>query len=185
MADPVLRAANLADASAIASLIAASARGLCGRDYTSAQIEAALGTAWGCDTELIRDGTYFVAETAAELVACGGWGKRRTLFGGGARPGRQSELLDPAHEAARIRAFFVHPEWAGKGLAAALLARSEAEARRHGFAEAELAAILTGVPFYAKHGYTAGPAFDHPLPCGLTIRLVPMRRRLGPSPFGA
>lgn len=182
MADPLLRVAALADVAAITALIAASARGLCRRDYAGVQIEAALGSAWGCDTELIRDGTYFVIEVAGELVACGGWGKRRTLFGGDARPGRQSELLDPAHEAARIRAFFVHPEWASKGLAAALLARSEAEARRHGFTAAELVATLTGVPFYAKHGYTAGPAFDHPLPCGLAIRLVPMRRRLdGPA----
>ena len=175
---PPLRRAALSDVPAIKRLIALSARGLCGADYTDAQIEAAIGTAWGCDTELIRDGTYFVAEAEGNLVACGGWGKRWTLFGGDAQPGRVSELLDPAHDAARIRAFFVHPEWTRRGLGKALLARCEAEVRAHGFRSAEFMATLTGVRLYLACGYIAEEPIDFPLRDGQLIRFVPMRRVL-------
>ena len=109
-------------------LIADSARGLSRADYTEAQIEAALGTAFGVDSELIRDGTYFVAEAGLEIVGCGGWSRRKTLFGGDRQTGRTSEPLDPAHDAARIRAFFVRPDWARRGIGRALLARCEEEA---------------------------------------------------------
>ena len=104
MVDPALRLATLDDVPAITALIASSAHTLCEGDYTAAQVEAALGTAWGCDTQLIRDGTYFVFEAGSALVACGGWSWRRTLFGGDAQPGRVAEALDPARDAARIRA---------------------------------------------------------------------------------
>src|SRR5262245_38345620 len=128
-----LRPATPDDIPAIERLIALSARVLCTADYTAAQVEAALGTAWGCERQLIRDGTYFVAEDAGQLVACGGWGRRRTIFGGDARPGREPEPLDPLRDAARIRAFFVHPDWARRGIARAILARCEEEAGAHGF----------------------------------------------------
>src|SRR4051812_14822312 len=110
MDEPALRLATLDDVPAITSLIALSARGLCVGDYTPAQVEAALGAAWGCDTQLIRDGTYFVSAEGPQLVACGGWSWRRTLFGSDSQPGRVADPLDPEHDAARIRAFFVHPE---------------------------------------------------------------------------
>jgi GNAT superfamily N-acetyltransferase len=175
---PTLRPATFGDVPAIERLIPVSARRLCGADYTAAQVEAAIGTAWGCDTELVRDGTYFVAEADGELVACGGWGKRRTLFGGDAQPGRVSELLDPARDAARIRAFFVHPDWARRGLGRLLLARCESEARAHGFTAAELMATLTGVRLYEKCGYVAEEAVECPLRDGQVIRFVPMRKVL-------
>lgn len=178
MGEPVLRPATLDDVPAITALIALSARGLCTPDYTPEQVEAALGGAWGCDTELIRDGTYFVANAGGVLAACGGWGKRRTLFGGDAQPGRVSELLDPARDAARIRAFFVHPDFARRGLGRLLLARCEAEARAAGFRAAELLATLPGVRLYTACGYAAGKAVEHPLPGGLTMRFVPMRKSL-------
>jgi GNAT superfamily N-acetyltransferase len=174
-----LRPATLVDVPAIEALIAASARALCSADYPPAVVEAALGTAWGCDTELIRDGTYFVAEVERRLVACGGWGKRKSLFGGDRREGRHSELLDPATDAARIRAFFVHPDFARKGLARALLARCEAAAVAAGFRTAELMATLTGVPFYHANGYVGDERIDFPLPGGLRITFVPMRKILG------
>src|SRR5215216_2638357 len=98
----VLRAATLSDIPILTRVIAESARGLGRADYTEQQIEAALGTAWGVDSELIRDGTYFVVEADGEIAACGGWSRRRTLFGADAGPGRESDLLDPAREAARI-----------------------------------------------------------------------------------
>jgi GNAT superfamily N-acetyltransferase len=176
---PTWRLATLNDVPAIDALITESARSLCGSDYTPAQIEAALGTAWGCDTELIRDGTYYVAEEDGAIVACGGWGKRRTLFGSDRRPDRDSDLLDPARDAARIRAFFVHPAWARHGLGRELLARCEAEARAHGFRTAALMATLSGRQLYLNSGYTEDEAVDYPLPAGETIRFIPMRKSLG------
>ena len=88
-----LREATIKDVPALEALIGESARVLCAADYTPAQIEAAIGTAWGVDTELIRDGTYLVAEVEGEIVACGGWSRRATLFGGDHQVGRESRLL--------------------------------------------------------------------------------------------
>jgi GNAT superfamily N-acetyltransferase len=173
-----LRPATLADVPALERLIAASVRALCRDDYTAAQIDAALGTAWGVDRELIRDGTYFVVEADGTIVACGGWSRRRTLFGGDAQPGRQSDLLDPARDAARIRAFFVDPAWARRGLGMALLERCEAEARAQGFTSAELVATLPGQRLYRAFGYAGDERVEYPLPGGLTIAFVPMRKPL-------
>src|SRR5688572_12943456 len=117
MTDFSFRKATLADVPAIERIIAESARVLTRADYSDAQIEAALGTAFGVDTELIRDGTYFVVEAEGEgIVACGGWSRRKTLFGGDGQQGRESEVLDPERESARIRAFFVRPDWARRGI---------------------------------------------------------------------
>jgi GNAT superfamily N-acetyltransferase len=176
-----LRPATLADVPVLERLIAASARALCRNDYTAAQIDAAIGTAWGVDRELIGDQTYFVAEADGTIVACGGWSRRRTLFGGDAQPGRQSEVLDPARDAARIRAFFVHSDWARRGLGTALLERCEAEARAHGFTSAELVATLPGQRLYRAFGYVGEERVAYPLPGGLTIAFVPMRKRLAAS----
>jgi GNAT superfamily N-acetyltransferase len=173
------RTATLGDVPALERLIAASARALGRGDYDAAQIEAALGTAWGVDTELVRDGTYFVVELDDTMIACGGWSRRRTLFGADAQPGRESALLDPASDAARVRAFFVHPEHGRRGIGRALLARCEDAARHEGFRAAELMATLPGERLYRASGYVAGDAIDHPLPGGLTIRFVPMRKLLG------
>src|SRR5262245_5928812 len=128
-----LRHALSSDIPALDALIAQSARALCRPDYTDAQIEAAIGTAWGVDSELIRDRTYFVVETGGTIVACGGWSFRKTLFGGDRQAGRQSDRLDPARDAARVRAFFVRPDAARQGIGRALLERCENEARAQGF----------------------------------------------------
>jgi GNAT superfamily N-acetyltransferase len=172
------RAATLDDVPVLVDVIARSARGLSRQDYTEAQIEAALGTAWGVDTELIRDGTYFAVEAGGEIIACGGWSKRRTLFGGDAQPGRRSDLLDPEHDAARVRAFFVRPEWARQGVGRALLERCEREARAHGFRSVELLATLPGARLYRAFGYVAGERTTHPLPGGLEMHVVPMRKAI-------
>jgi N-acetylglutamate synthase-like GNAT family acetyltransferase len=175
-----LRKATLDDIPALAQVIAESARALAREDYTEEQIEGALGAAWGVDTELIRDGTYYAVEAgAAGIVACGGWSRRRTLFGSDREPGRQSEILDPARESARIRAFFVRPDWARRGIGRTLLQTCEGEARAHGFRSAELVATLTGLRLYQTCGYVAGEGFEHPIGNGLTIRFVPMRKELG------
>jgi len=173
-----LRPATLAEIPLLESLIAESARGLSRGDYSDEQIEAAIGTAWGVDSELIRDRTYFVVEADAEIVACGGWSRRRTLFGGDQQPGRRSEELDPSQDAARIRAFFVRPAWARRGVGRALLERCEVEARAHGFRTAELMATLPGLRLYAACGYVAGEPIRHPLRPGLDIEFVPMRKAL-------
>ncbi len=174
-----LRKATLDDTATLEILIAESARGLSRQDYTDAQIEAALGTAWGLDTELIRDGTYFVTEAEAEIVGCGGWSRRRTLFGGDGQAGRQSEVLDPTRDPARIRAFFVRPDWARRGIGRALLWRCEAEAHGEGFRSLELMATLPGQKLYRAMGYVGEEKVEYALRGGVTIEFVPMRKDLG------
>ena len=173
-----LRPARLEDEAALRELIARSIRALGAADYTAPQIEGALQGAFGVDTALIRDGTYFVAETErGELVGCGGWSRRRTLFGSDSRADRDESWLDPATEAAKIRAFFVDPACARQGLGRLILERSEREARGAGFRSFALMATLSGVRFYEKFGYRAAAAITHPLPGGLTIQFVPMSKQ--------
>jgi N-acetylglutamate synthase-like GNAT family acetyltransferase len=173
-----IRKATLQDIPELSALIAESARALSTRDYSREQIEAALQGAWGVDSELIRDGTYFVGVADAGAVLCGGWSRRATTFGGDAYTQRESRLLDPRTEAARIRAFFVHPDCARRGLATRLLALCESEAKTAGFTRAELVATLPGEPFYARHGYLAAERRSYALPGGISIDFVPMHRRL-------
>ena len=173
-----LRKASLADAAMLERLIGESVRGLSRRDYTGTQIEAALGTAFGLDRELIRDGTYFVAEAGTEIVGCGGWSRRKTLFGGDRQPGRQSELLDPACDAARIRAFFVRPDWARRGIGRALIQRCETEALAHGFGSTELVATLPGHRLYRAFGYVGEKRLEYRLPGDVVIEFIPMRKNL-------
>jgi GNAT superfamily N-acetyltransferase len=177
-ASPTLRLATSADIPRLRPLIELSARELQQGDYRAAQIEAALRSAYGVDSQLIADSTYFVVEVGDELVACGGWSHRKTLFGGDDQPGRQADRLDPAREAARIRAFFVHPGWARRGLGRAILCRCEQEARAHGFVAAELMATLAGVRLYAALGYAAAAPVEVALAGGETITFVPMRKSL-------
>ncbi len=173
-----LRQAREADAEAITALIARSIRGLGARDYSREQIEAALRGAFGLDSQLIADGTYFVIEIDGALAGCGGWSFRRTLFGGDARADRDAGLLDPSTDAAKIRAFFVDPRTARRGIGSRLLAHCEREARRRGFGRTELLATLPGVRLYAARGYVAGPEVRHELGPGLAIEFVPMSKTL-------
>jgi GNAT superfamily N-acetyltransferase len=169
----------LEDVPVLRELIGRSIRTLGAPDYTGAQIEGALRGAFGVDTALIRDGTYFVIETeAGDAVACGGWSRRRTLFGSDDRAQRDESWLDPQREAARIRAFFVDPGHARRGLGRALLERCESAARAAGFTRLELMATLPGVRLYAECGYRAEAAIEHLLSDGLTIRFVPMNKHL-------
>jgi GNAT superfamily N-acetyltransferase len=174
----VIRLARLDERPSIERLIARSVRELCKHDYSPAQLDAALGSAFGVDSQLVEDGTYFVVEEASSPIAAGGWSFRRTLFGADARPERAPEPLDPAFDAARIRAFFVAPEHARRGLGRQLLGRCEAAALAWGFQSAELAATLTGERLYRAMGYLPLGRFSHPLGAGLTIDFVSMRKRL-------
>jgi GNAT superfamily N-acetyltransferase len=177
-----LRRATLADLPAIAPLIAASARELSKGDYTPEQIEGALRGAFGTDTQLIRDGSYFVIETEGRLAGCGGWSRRRTLFGSDARADRDSTELDPARDAAKIRAFFIHPDFARRGLGTWMLERCELDARAHGFTRFELMATLPGVRLYAARGYLPGERVEWPIGDGLSIPFLPMSKSAGPPP---
>ena len=171
-----IRAATFNDVEELQRLIATSARELGRDDYTSDQIEAALGSAWGVDTQLIRDQTYFVVVENGVIVACGGWSKRKALFGADSRARAEPELLDPSREAARIRAFFVHPDWVRRGIGTLLLKKCESEAEAAGFHSAELVATLPGQRLYERFGYRSMGAQEYPLRNELTITFVPMRK---------
>ena len=173
-----VRLAMLEDRAVLESLIARSARELGVPDYTPRQIDAALTGAFGVDTELIQDGTYFVVECDSTIVACGGWSRRATLFGGDAHAARSSRLLDPKTEAARVRAFFVDPDYARHGLGRTLLDHCTAAAQAAGFGSLELMATLTGQKLYSKCGFTAQAPVSYELSPGVSIDFVPMRKVL-------
>jgi GNAT superfamily N-acetyltransferase len=180
----LLRAAIRDDESAIRALIRRSIRSLGADDYSPEQIDAALLGAFGLDTTLIFDRTYFVAVTDRDvIVGCGGWSRRRTLFGSDDRGDRDDAWLDPASDAAKIRAFFIDPAHARRGLGRAILERSEAEAAGAGFSAFELMATLPGMRLYEQCGYVAGTPLRHPLPGGLDITFVPMSKR--PTGWGS
>ena len=174
----IIRKATMAERDALQQLIAESARKLSREHYSDIQIEAAIATVFGVDTTLIEDGTYFVVEIDGELVGCGGWSKRKTLYGGDQYTSRDTGYLDPASEPAKIRAFFIHPNHARKGIARALLSHCENEARDKGFRALELASTLPGVEFYKSCGFTETGNFDLQLTDDVTLQLVPMRKDL-------
>jgi len=174
-----IRLAEFRDIPKLRELIEASVRGLQAGDYSAAQLENALQTVYGVDTQLISDGTYFAAEEtgsagAPMLVGCGGWSKRTTLYGGDQWKGREDSLLDPAKDAAKIRAFFVHPAWARRGIGGMILEACEAAAEKAGFRRLEMGATLTGVPFYRAKGYVELEPEEVPLGDGLTLPIVRM-----------
>ena len=175
-----IRKAELSDRLAIESLIAASVAGLSQGDYTQRQIELSIRSVFGVDTELITDGTYLVAENVdGRIIGCGGWSKRRTLFGASRyQASRDSQELDPAKEAAKIRAFFIHPDYARQGVGTAILELCESEAKAHGFRAAEMMATLPGVRLYKSRGYEGSEEFPVPVGDGESIICVRMRKEL-------
>lgn len=173
-----LRLAHEGDSPALEKLIELSVRSLLSRHYSHEQLDVALGPVFGLDQQLVRDGTYFVIEHQRVIVACGGWSRRRAVYGGDReRPGEDAEL-SPATEAARVRAFFVHPRWERRGLGRMLLRESERAIRAAGFKRIELAATVAGEPLYAAHDYEVAERYDAPMPGGLTIAVVRMTKLL-------
>lgn len=171
-----LRLATTGDVPALTHLIERSVRELQASDYSSEQREGALGTVFGVDTQLIDDRTYFVIEAVNTIVACGGWSRRKTPFGSDHGPARDSDLLNPETDAAKIRAFFVHPDWARKGLGTMILQACEQAAANAGFAKLEMTATLTGIRFYETHGYRRGEEFEIELANGSTLLVVKMQK---------
>ncbi len=174
-----VRLALPSDVPTLRQLIAVSVRGLQAGDYTPAQLEGALDSVYGVDTRLIEDGTYFAVEYDAaetQIVACGGWSRRKTLYGGDQYAARQDDLLDPATEPAKIRAFFVHPQWARRGIGTLILDACENAAIAAGFRRLEMGATLTGVPFYAARGYSPLEAINVPLANGEKLPIMRMAR---------
>jgi GNAT superfamily N-acetyltransferase len=181
-----IRRAALADVPALRALIELSVRSLQAADYSAAQIEGALGGVFGVDSQLIADGTYFVAEVALgngnrEIAGCGGWSKRKTLFGSDRRQGRENCMLDPVRDNARIRAFFVHPDWARQGIGSRILETCEAAALEAGFRSFELGATLTGQRLYQARGYRAIERIEVPLANGASLPIVRMSKRTSNS----
>ena len=180
---PLIRLATPEDIPALTALIDLSVRKLQAVDYSPAQIDASLRTVYGVDTQLVHDGTYFAVEEDATIVACGGWSKRRTLYGGDQAIERDDAMLDPASEAARIRAFFVHPGWIRRGIGTLILKHCEAAAIAEGFQSLEMGATLTGVPLYEAHGYVAIRRIDVPIGDSLTLPVIHMAKRLDGNPL--
>lgn len=179
-----VRKAVVADVPRLREIIGASVRGLQANDYSPAQIEGALHSVYGVDTQLIADGTYFAAEAPDPrrgqplIVACGGWSKRKTLYGGDQFAGREDSLLDPAHDAAKIRAFFVHPEYARQGIGSLILQACEDAAFSAGFTRLEMGATLSGVAFYKAKGYVGVAHQAVPLSNGETLPIVKMTKEI-------
>lgn len=171
-----IRVATIDEIPQLESLIARSARELSKGDYSPDQVEGALRGAFGVDTQLIRDGTYFVAEAQGQIVGCGGWSYRRTLFGGDARPDRDGAELDPHVDAAKIRAFFVDPAHARQGIGRAILDECERAARARGFRRFEMMATLPGVRLYQVCGYVPQERVSYALGPDLSIEFVKMAK---------
>ncbi|HEV2469714.1 MAG TPA: GNAT family N-acetyltransferase [Candidatus Sulfotelmatobacter sp.] len=178
-----IRKATPVDIPRLREVIEASVRGLQAQDYSPAQIEGALDSVYGIDSQLISDGTYFAVEASQEdgakqIVACGGWSRRKTLYGGDQFSGREDSLLDPACDAAKIRAFFVHPQWARQGIGSLILETCETAALDAGFTSLEMGATLSGIAFYRAKGYEAAENQSVPLSNGESLPIVRMARRI-------
>jgi GNAT superfamily N-acetyltransferase len=186
-----LRLAVPEDVPALRELIDASVRGLQTQDYTPAQIEGALKTVFGVDSQLIADGTYIVAQAepaAIEragaknapseriIVGCGGWSKRKTLYGSDHWTGREDALLDPLRDAAKIRAFFIHPDWARRGVGSMILRACENAASSAGFTRYEMGATLTGAKLFGAKGYVAVKPISIPLVNGESLPVLHMEK---------
>lgn len=177
---PTLRRATTADLPALRALIDASVRELSLGFYTAEEIESGLRFVFGPDTRLIADGTYWVLDDAGTLAGAGGWSRRRTLYGGDQAKAGPDPLLDPASEPARIRAFFIDPRYARRGLGRRLLEHCAAEAAAEGFGGLELMATLPGEPLYLALGFTAREPARPVLPNGVALPMVRMTRPVRP-----
>jgi len=172
------RLARDADIPALKALMAASINQLQDEFLTPGQV-AASRAIMGLDTQLIADGTYFVVESPdGALAGCGGWSRRNTLYGGDHSPGRDAALLDPAKDAARVRAMYTHPDFARRGVGRLILSLCEAAAAAEGFTRLEMAATLSGEPLDRACGYVAIEPFTDDRG-GEPVPLIRMGKTIG------
>jgi len=173
-----IRPALMNDVPTLKELIPISARELSKGFYTPEQAESAIEYIFGVDTQLVEDKTYYVAESGGKIVGCGGWSRRKTMFGGDQMKAEADPLLDPKVDAGRIRAFFIHPGWARKGIGRRVIQACEEAAMADGFSRMELVSTLPGEPLYAAMGYEVTRRFDQPLPNGVGVPLAHMKKQL-------
>lgn len=178
-----IRLARLDEKEVLSHIVAISVRELSREEYSEREIEGALRTVFGIDTELIKDGTYFAVEahihgTVPIVVGCGGWSRRKTLFGGDQFDGRVSEELNPTTDAAKVRAFFVHPAWARRGIGTMILEECERAAKAHGFTQLELMATLPGEKLYRTYGFIASESIEYDMGKDGMITFVPMKKAI-------
>ena len=174
-----IRLALVGDIPALRELINESVRALSNGYYTEIQIDSALKNVFGVDTQLILDETYFAAEVEGQVVGCGGWSKRNTLFGGDqAKTGENDNVIAPGESAARLRAFYVHPKWSRRGIGKLITQACEAAALASGFTRLELIATLPGEPLYSANGYEILKPYEIPLPDGLFLPAYHMAKDL-------
>lgn len=173
-----IRVATPEDVPTLQKLIPESARALSEGYYTPQQVESALQYIFGVDTQLVADKTYYVAEAGEQIVGCGGWSKRKTLYGGDQMKAEQDPILDPNKDTGRIRAFFIHPDWARRGIGRRIIQTCEEAARRDGFTRMELVATLPGEPLYAAMNYAATRHYDLSMPDGTPLPVAHMQKEL-------
>jgi N-acetylglutamate synthase-like GNAT family acetyltransferase len=174
--EPVLRVATVDDAEAIEALMKASAAALFPRSYDARQTASALRFVAQVDRMLLEDGTYFVLETGGELVGCGGWSRRDKPYTGSGDTETDARPLDPATEAARVRAMFVRADWTRRGLGRRILEECEAAARREGFRELYLVATMPGLPLYLSYGFQPLEELEVTMPDGVAVECVSMEK---------
>jgi len=173
--EPALRVATPADARMVETLMKESAAGLFSRFYRPDQVASGIRYVAHIDPMLLDDGTYYVLESDGELVACGGWSRRARPYAGSGESADDDRLLDPASEAANIRAMYVRPDWTRRGLGRRILEASEAAALSEGFRRLALVATLSGVPLYLAYGFTpVGEQFAITLEDGVAMECLAM-----------
>jgi len=165
------------DMPALQQLMTAAIRELLPQFLPPEKVQASFAV-MGVDSQLIADGTYFILEQDGVMAGCGGWSRRATLFGHNTTAGRDSRLLDPASEPARVRAMYTAPAFVRLGVGRQILALCESAARAEGFTRVELGATKGGEPLYRACGYTEIECLDVPTPGGVTVPITRMGKTL-------
>jgi GNAT superfamily N-acetyltransferase len=174
-----IRSAQLEDVSMIERLMKFSMKSLGESYYSQEELQGCYEFVCVPDTQLIEDGTFFVVLTSeGEMIGCGGWSDREKLFAGSSDASEVAKKLDPKTDAARIRAMFCHPNYAGKGVGSLILKHAEQEAKKHGFSKASLGATLSGLEFYERKGWKVASDATTTLPNGVILRVVGMEKVL-------
>jgi len=174
------RLATMADLAELKALMEMAIRQLVGAYLDTARVEASFEV-MGVDTQLIEDGTYFAIECEGQIVGCGGWSRRATLFGGDHSDGRDARLLDPTVEPARVRAMYTHPTFARRGIGRLVLSLCESAAAREGFRSLELAATVAGEPLYSAYGFSIIERIEVSTSNGVTVPLARMSKQVAPT----